>query len=47
MFDDEQGRGMINVESIGGNLIVQHYRCVRAISSVRCEMYSPSSRVYL
>ena len=26
VFTDEQGRGMINVESIGGNLIVQHYR---------------------
>ena len=26
VFSDEQGRGMINVESIGGNLIVQHYR---------------------
>ena len=30
VFTDEQGRGMVNVESIGGNLIVQHYRCVRA-----------------
>ena len=29
-FTDEQGRGMINVESIGGHLIVQHYRRVRA-----------------
>ena len=46
VFADEQGRGMINVESIGGNLIVQHYRCLRAD---RCsmEMYSPASRVYL
>ena len=43
---DEQGRGMINVESIGGNLIVQHYRCVRASRST-VEMYSPASRVYL
>ena len=24
VFTDEQGRGMINVESVGGNLIVQH-----------------------
>ena len=46
VFNDEQGRGMINVESIGGNLIVQHYRCVRAGRS-SVEMYSPASRVYL
>src|SRR4051794_15645969 len=45
VFADEQGRGMINVESIGGNLIVQHYRSVRADSS-SVEMYSRSSRVY-
>jgi len=46
VFADEQGRGMINVESIGGHLIVQHYRPVRA---TRCsvEMCSPASRVYL
>src|SRR5262245_66257272 len=43
---DEQGRGMINVESIGGNLIVQHYRCAWSGRS-RCELYSPASRVYL
>ncbi len=30
VIDDERGRGMVNVESIGGNLIVQHYRPVRA-----------------
>ena len=30
VFNDERGRGMVNVESIGGNLIVQHYRPVRA-----------------
>jgi hypothetical protein len=46
VFTDEQGRGMVNVESIGGSLIVQHYRCVRAGRS-SVEMYSPSSRVYL
>jgi hypothetical protein len=46
VFADEQGRGMINVESIGGNLIVQHYRRVRADRSF-VEMYSPASRVYL
>jgi hypothetical protein len=37
---------MINVESVGGNLIVQHYRPVRADRS-SVEMYSPASRVYL
>jgi hypothetical protein len=46
VFADEQGRGMVNVESIGGNLIVQHYRCVGADRS-SVEMYSPASRVYL
>jgi hypothetical protein len=46
VFTDEQWRGMVNVESIGGNLIVQHYRCVRADRS-SVEMYSPASRVYL
>jgi hypothetical protein len=42
---DEQGRGMVSVESIGGNLIIQHYRCVRADRS-SVEMYSPASRLY-
>ena len=46
VFSDEHGRGMVNVESIGGNLIVQHYRWVRA-SPASVEMYSAASRVYL
>jgi hypothetical protein len=46
VFNDEQGRGMINVESIGGHLIVQHYRPVRS-GRRSVEMYSPASRVYL
>ena len=46
VFADEQGRGMVNVESIGGNLIVQHYRSVHADRG-SVEMYSPASRVYL
>ena len=46
VFSDDQGRGMVNVESIGGNLIVQHYRCVRADRS-SVELYSAASRVYL
>jgi hypothetical protein len=37
---------MLNVEPIGGNLIVQHYRCVRADRSL-VEMHSPASQVYL
>jgi hypothetical protein len=45
-FNDEQGRGTINVESIGGNLIIQHYRAVRT-EPARVEMYSAASRVYL
>jgi hypothetical protein len=43
---DEQGRRMVNVESIGGNLIVQHYRPVRAEPSCT-EMYSAASKVFL
>lgn len=46
VFADEHGRGMINVESIGGNLIVQHYRCAHA-DRASVEMRSASSRVYL
>lgn len=37
---------MVNVESIGGNLLVQHYRLVRG-SRNDVEMYSRASRVYL
>ena len=37
---------MINIESIGGHLIVQHYRCVRSGRSA-VEMDSRASRVYL
>lgn len=46
VFNDEHGRGMVNAESIGGNLIVQHYRPVRAGRGDR-EMHSRASRVYL
>src|SRR5262245_50132485 len=45
-FTDDQGRGTVNVESIGGNLIIQHYRAVRTEPTV-VEMYSAASRVYL
>ena len=46
VFTDELGRGTVNVESIGGNLIIQHYRAVRAEPSA-VEMYSTASTVYL
>lgn len=46
VFSDEHGRGSINVESIGGNLIIQHYRTVHKEPSF-VEMYSAASRVYL
>jgi hypothetical protein len=46
VFADAQGRGMVNVESIGGHLIVQHYRVVRT-GPRSLEMHSPASRVYL
>ena len=45
-FADEHGRGMVNVESVGGHLIVQHYREVHSGPSA-VEMYSAASRVYL
>jgi hypothetical protein len=46
VYADEQGRGMVNVESVGGHLIVQHYREIHADRS-SVEMYSTASRVYL
>jgi hypothetical protein len=46
IFTDEHGRGTVNVESIGGNLLIQHYRCVRSGLS-EIEMYSAASNVYL
>ena len=46
VFSDERGRGSINIESIGGNLIIQHYRAIRTDPS-DVEMYSAKSRVYL
>jgi hypothetical protein len=46
VYRDEAGRSMVNVESIGGNLLVQHYRPVRASRS-DMEMYSRASSVYL
>jgi hypothetical protein len=45
-YVDDRGRGMVNVESVGGHLIVQHYREVHSEPS-SVEMYSDASRVYL
>ena len=45
-YIDEHGRGMVNVEAVGGHLIVQHYREVYSDPSV-VEMYSATSRIYL
>jgi hypothetical protein len=39
-------RGTVNVEAIGGHLIIQHYREVTA-SPTHVEMFSRRSRVYL
>lgn len=45
-FVQDGVRGMVNVEAIGGHLIVQHYREVSATPS-RVEMLSERSRVHL
>ncbi|MGD9526105.1 hypothetical protein [Pseudonocardia sp.] len=46
VFADEEGRGTVNVEAIGGNLVIQHYRAVRTERD-GVEMHSAASRVYL
>lgn len=46
MTNDVQGRGMINVETIGGVLLIQHYR-VRTSSSQHFELVSEKSRAYV
>ena len=46
VFTDDRGRGSVNVEVIGGNLLIQHYRLVRGGRS-HVEMFSDASRVYL
>ena len=38
--------GMINVESIGGNLLVQHYTA-ELLEALHTRLYSPRSRAYL
>ncbi|PRY36859.1 hypothetical protein [Umezawaea tangerina] len=43
---DDRGRGTVNVESVGGNLLVQHYRAERADPAF-VEMYSATTRAYL
>jgi len=46
VFVQDGVRGMVNVEAMGGHLIVQHYREVTATPS-HVEMVSERSRVYL
>jgi hypothetical protein len=41
-----EGRGTINVESVGGHLIIQRYRAVR-VEPTRTELYSARSQVFL
>ncbi|MBL0887406.1 hypothetical protein [Myceligenerans indicum] len=43
---DRDGRHMVNVESIGGNLLVQHYVLERGTRS-EAVMHSPRSTIYL
>jgi hypothetical protein len=45
-FVDNATRGMVNVESIGGHLLVQHYK-EAAGSRSEVVMVSPKSRIYL
>jgi hypothetical protein len=45
-FVQDGVRGTVNVEAIGGHLIIQHYREV-AGSPTHVEMFSSRSRVYL
>jgi hypothetical protein len=45
-FVDKGVRGTVNVESMGGTLIIQHFREVRAEPSY-VEMFSERSRAYL
>ncbi len=45
-FSADGVRGMVNVESMGGVLLIQHYREVQATKS-HLEIYSERSRAYL
>jgi hypothetical protein len=45
-FTTDGVRGMVNVESMGGALIIQHYRQVHA-EPTRVEMFSERSRAYV
>ncbi|MFE1802347.1 hypothetical protein ACFW9L_40140 [Streptomyces sp. NPDC059517] len=45
-FVQDGTRGMVNVEVMGGHLIIQHYREV-SVTPSRVEMVSERSRVYL
>jgi hypothetical protein len=45
-FTADGVRGMVNVESMGGTLIIQHYKAVHA-ERTRVEMLSERSRAYV
>ena len=45
-FVEDGVRGMVNVEAIGGHLIIQHYKEISA-TPTHVEMLSERSRVYL
>src|SRR5437763_12413609 len=45
-FIDNGVLGMVNVENVGGYLMVQHYRAT-TLRADRVEMYSPESTAYV
>jgi hypothetical protein len=45
-FTTDGVRGMVNVESMGGTLIIQHYKAIHT-EPTRVEMLSERSRAYL
>ncbi|MCW2650749.1 MAG: hypothetical protein QOE41_4587 [Mycobacterium sp.] len=45
-FTSDGVRGMVNVESMGGTLIIQHYKAIHA-EPTRVEMVSERSRAYI
>lgn len=45
-FREGETLGMVNVESVGGNLLVQHYRMTKALPN-HVVMHSTNTRVYI
>jgi hypothetical protein len=45
-FTTDGVRGMVNVESMGGTLIIQHYKAIHA-EPTRVQMLSEGSRAYI